>query len=305
MAEWIEIRIPLALGPDEPWDPDDIAGLVAAELDAAKAGTWLVDDCIVYWVAAETSEAELARARAAATELAARDVPVDAGAVVALPTAPEETWRDAWKRHFRTTRLTRQLVVVPSWDSLEPGPDDLVIHLDPEMAFGTGAHASTQLILELMQRIRDAGGDAPERVLDVGAGSGILAIAAALLWPTARVIAIDSDVETVSVAAANCVKNGVRDRVTCDATPVDEVAGSFDLVMANIQADVLHELRDPIASRVRPGGHLLLSGLLSYQTDEVAAAYEATRLVATEELLLSDRDPEWKAAHLCAYADLP
>ena len=305
MAEWIEIRIPLALSPDEPWDPDDIAGLVAAELEAAKAGTWLLDESIVYWVPAERGEDELARARAAAAELAARDVPVAAGEVEARPTAPEETWRDAWKRHFRATRLSRQLVVVPSWDDFEPSGDDLVIHLDPEQAFGTGAHASTQLVLELMQAIRDAGGAAPSRILDVGAGSGILAIAGALLWPEAKVVAVDNDVETIAVAIANCEKNGVRERVICDATPVGEVAGEFELVVANIQADVLRELRDDIAARVRAGGHLLLSGLLSHQTDDVAAYYEGTRRLATETTRLSDRDPEWKAAHLRAFADLP
>jgi ribosomal protein L11 methyltransferase len=304
MAEWIEIRIPLALEADEPWDSDDIAGLIAAELEAAKAGTWMVEGCVVYWVPAERGEDELARARAAAASLAAREVPVVADQVVALPTAPEESWRDAWKRHFKTARLTRQFVVVPSWDTFEPGPEDLVIHLDPETAFGTGAHASTQLVLEHMQALRD-GGEAPTRILDVGAGSGILAIAAALLWPQAKVVAIDNDVETVAVALANCVKNKVRDRVSCDSTPVAEVEGSFDLVVANIQADVLQALRDEIAIRVRPGGHLLLSGLLAHQADEVAAAYEATRRLAIATLRLSDRDPEWKAAHLRAFADLP
>jgi ribosomal protein L11 methyltransferase len=304
MAEWIEIRIPLALEADEPWDPDDIAGLIAAELEAAKAGTWMVEDCVVYWVPAERGEDELARARKAAASLAARDVPVVADQVVALPTAPEESWRDAWKRHFKTARLTRQVVVVPSWDTFEPGPEDLEIHLDPETAFGTGAHASTQLVLEHMQALRD-GGEAPTRILDVGAGSGILAIAAALLWPQAKVVAIDNDVDTVAVALANCAKNQVRDRVSCDSTPVAEVEGSFDLVVANIQADVLRALRDEIAIRVRPGGHLLLSGLLAHQADEVAAAYEATRRLAIETLRLSDHDPEWKAAHLRAFADLP
>jgi ribosomal protein L11 methyltransferase len=305
MAEWIEIRIPIALDDDEPWDPDDIAGLVAAELEAAKAGTWLVDDCIVYWVPAERGVDELARARAAAAELAARDVPLAADRVVALATAPEETWRDAWKRHFKSTRLTRQLVVVPSWDTFEPGADDLVIHLDPETAFGTGAHASTQLVLELMQTLRDGGEPAPARILDVGAGSGILAIAAALLWPQAKVVAIDNDVDTLAVAVANCAKNNVRDRVACDSTPVGELDGGFDLVVANIQADVLLALRDDLAARVRPGGHLLLSGLLAHQTDAVAAAYEQTRRLATETFRLSDRDPEWKAAHLRGFADLP
>ena len=304
MAEWIEIRIPLALPTDEPWDPDDIAALLATELEAAKAGIWLVDDCIVYWVPAERAEAELARARAAAAEFAAREVPIAADAVVALPTAPETTWKDAWKRYFRTTRLTRQLVVVPSWDEFDPGADDLVIHLDPEMAFGTGAHASTQLVLETMQAIHDAG-DEPDRILDVGAGSGILAIAGARLWPRATVLAIDSDPETIAVAAGNCENNGVSDRVVCAATPVGDIDEEFELVVANIQADVLHALKDALAAKIRPGGHLVLSGLLTHQADEVADAYEATRRLGLQGSRTSDRDPEWRVVHLRGYADLP
>lgn len=304
MSEWVEIRVPLTLAPDEPWDPDDIAGLLAAELEAAKAGTWLMEDCIVYWVPAERGEAELARARAAVAELYTRDVPLSPEGTHARPAEPEASWRDAWKRHFRTTRITRQLVVVPSWDQPEGREGDLDIHLDPEQAFGTGAHASTQLVLERMQQIADRG-ERPTSILDVGAGSGILAIAGALLWPELYAIAIDNDPEAVAVAAENCRKNGVADHVTCAATPADEIEGTFDLVAANIQADVLRELAEPLAARIAPGGHLLLSGLLAHQAEGVAEVFESTRRVAREALPTSDRDPEWRAVHLRAYADLP
>lgn len=304
MAEWVEIRVPLALEPGEPWDPDDIAGLLAAELEAARAGTAIMDDCVVYWVPAERGEEELARARATAADLRAREIPLSPERTHARPAAPEASWRDAWKRHFRATRLTRQIVVAPSWDPFEPGPDDLVIQLDPEQAFGTGAHASTQLVLEIMQALSDRG-EAPASVLDVGAGSGILAIAAALLWPSAEILAIDNDPEAVAVAAANCRKNGVAARVACAEQAVGDTPRGYDLIAANIQADVLLALREALTARLAPGAHLVLSGLLTHQAGDVAEAYEATRRAAIEGARTSDRDPEWRAVHLRAYADLP
>ena len=126
---------------------------------------------------------------------------------------PEAEWRDAWKRYFKISRLTRQIVVVPSWESYTPAADDVTIALDPGMAFGTGTHASTQLVLEELQALAD-GGLYPARVLDMGCGSGILAIAAAKLWPKTSVIAIDNDPIAITATADNAAGNGVGARIT-------------------------------------------------------------------------------------------
>jgi ribosomal protein L11 methyltransferase len=205
------------------------------------------------------------------------------------PAAPEAEWRDAWKRHFRTVRLTRQIVVVPSWDSHEPTKGDRVIHLDPGQAFGTGAHVSTRLVLEIMQELAD-GGARPGRVLDLGTGSGILALAAAALWPEAEVHAVDNDPVAVEVARENAALNGAQMALGLEWPP-----GTFDLVIANIQADVLVELAGALAPRA--AGHLILSGLLSEQVHRVAAAYVASGLTLVRTAP-GREDPAWGAALL-------
>ena len=289
---WLEIAVPVARG--DAGAADEIAGLLALELPDAAAGVEVrggepVE--IVYWVSLERGEIALAEARRAAAALAARGQPVDPAAVASRPAAPEAEWRDAWKRYFRTVRLTRQIVVVPSWDRHDPAPDDRVIHLDPGQAFGTGAHASTRLVLELMQELAD-GGARPSRVLDLGTGSGILALAAAALWPEAEVHAIDDDPVAVEVARENAAANRARLQLG-----VEWPDGAFDLAVANIQADVLTGLAARLAARLRAGGHLILSGLLTEQVEAVAAAYHA-RGLASLRVAAGREDPAWSAVLL-------
>jgi ribosomal protein L11 methyltransferase len=223
---------------------------------------------------------------------------VDPARVRSAEAVPEAEWRDAWKRYFRITRVTRQFVIVPSWERFEAGPDDVAIALDPGMAFGTGTHASTRLVLEELQALADAGG-VPARVLDVGCGSGILAIAAALRWPGATCEAIDVDPLAVAATAENAAGNGVAARIAASATPVEDVREQFPIVLANIQAHVLRQLMAALIARVAPGGTLILSGLLTPQAaplaDELVAA--GMRLV---HVRASEADREWSVAVLAA-----
>jgi ribosomal protein L11 methyltransferase len=136
-----------------------------------------------------------------------------------------------------------------------------------------------------------------ERTLDVGTGSGILVIAAAKLWPRSQGLAVDIDPLATAATAENSERNQVADRVACGDTPVTKIAGEFDLVLANIQSDVLLDLRDAIVARVAPGGYLLLSGLLATQVDAVAAAYQDSGL-AMGTIRRSEHDPEWACAML-------
>jgi ribosomal protein L11 methyltransferase len=290
-VDWVEVVVPAAAA-----EVDEIAALLAAEVEAAAAGTEVRGDEVVFWAPLAQGEQALLETRAAVAALAARGAALDPTRVRVQPAVPEAQWRDAWKRYFHVTRIGRRTVVVPSWERHAPAPGEVVIELDPGMAFGTGTHASTRLVLEELERLADAG-VAPAAVLDVGTGSGILAIAAARAWPAARVLAVDNDPIAVRTCAENAAHNRVAAQVTAAATPIEEVAGVFPLVLANIQAHVLRTLRDAIIAHCAPGATLVLSGLLSGQAPGVAAAFQEAglRLAA---IRTSADDPQWSSAVL-------
>ena len=184
-----------------------------------------------------------------------------------------DDWLDAWRAYARVVRAGR-LVIVPAWIDAPPTtPDDLVIEIDPGRVFGHGAHPTTRLILEQLDR-RIVGG---ESVLDVGCGSGVLAIAAARLGAR-RVVAIDVDADAVTVTKENAVRNGVD--VKASTTAIADLGGTFDLVVANIGADVLKDLAADLEAR---GRLLLLSGLLVDRVDDVTSAYAGTATASTLE----------------------
>jgi ribosomal protein L11 methyltransferase len=169
---------------------------------------------------------------------------------------------DAWRAWATPQRAGRHLVVQPAWlDPAEEAADDVVVHLDPGRAFGSGSHPSTRLVLGVLEAELHAG----SRVLDVGCGSGVLG--------ASEVVAVDIEPEAVVTTLANAAANGVDEQVQASTTPVESVAGAFDLVLANIGARVLRELADPIQGRVAPAGRLVLAGLLDAQVDQTVAAY--------------------------------
>lgn len=186
-----------------------------------------------------------------------------------------DAWRDAWRAHFKPTRIGKRLVVRPSWEPYDAEPNDVVLTIDPGRAFGTGTHETTRLVLtEIDARVR--GG---ETVLDVGAGTGILAVAA-LLFGARSAVCIDNDADTVAVVLETGDHNAVTERLTAGTTPVEELDVTYDLVLANIEARVLIPLARVIAARVAPGGTLVLSGILVGQEDDVIAAYSTLRCEA-------------------------
>jgi ribosomal protein L11 methyltransferase len=185
--------------------------------------------------------------------------------------ADESEWRDVWKQFFKATRVGRRFTVRPSWDPGPAPPGEFVIDLDPGRAFGTGAHPSTRLVIGLAEDVRDA---RPElgRFLDLGCGSGILSIAASRLWPNATGLAVDNDPEATACSQENFERNHIS-RVALLTATLAETEGRFDLVLANIQADVLTLLAATMASKVAREGHVILSGILLDQVDDVLAVF--------------------------------
>ena len=288
---WSEVVISVGAA-----DVDDVAALIASEVSAASAGTEQRGDEVVFWVAASDAAAALAEARDAVTRWQAGGLAVDPSKVRLAEAMPEAEWRDAWKKYFRVSRLTRQFVVVPSWETFAAGPDDVAIDLDPGMAFGTGTHASTRLVLEELQALADRGA-APERVLDVGCGSGILAIAAVKRWPGATCVAVDNDPIAITATDDNAAVNRVTDRIAASTRTLGELTGAFPIVLANIQAHVLRELAGQLIEKTAPGGTLILSGLLTPQAQPLADEFVAAGMRLAHVRASTD-DPQWSCAVL-------
>ncbi len=194
-------------------------------------------------------------------------------------------WTDAWKAHYATQRIGR-VAVVPSWLDETPREGEVAIRMDPGMAFGTGLHPTTRGCLELLQ----AHGPMPSRVLDVGCGSGILAIAAVRLGAD-HADACDTDPLAVEATRANAAANGLASRVHAwqGSLPAVPAGEPYPLVLANLVAAVLVELSAPLAAHVAPGGTLLASGIIEGRADEVRGAFEAAGLAIAAER----HDGEW------------
>lgn len=180
-----------------------------------------------------------------------------------------ELFEDSWRPYAQAVRIGDAVVVQPPWIPPIATPDDLVISLDPGRAWGHGAHPSTRLIAEELVRLGSLTGFT---VLDVGCGSGLLAVVAAALGAD-RVVAIDIDHEAVGATLGNAAVNGVADRIEVSSTPANLIREEFDVVVANIGLTVLTELAATLRPLVRPRGVLMLSGLLDDQLDSAAAAY--------------------------------
>jgi len=197
------------------------------------------------------------------------------GAVGEIVTAdrPEEDWANAWKEHFQVTRIGRHFVIRPSWRSYEPHADDVVIDLDPGMAFGTGLHPTTELCLRWLEDLSVAG----RQMLDAGAGSGILSIAAVKLGAS-LVEAVEVDPVSISALRHNIELNGLSERIRVvlgDAGAVLDEGRRYDLIVANILSSILIHVADSLVEAARPGAQLVLSGIIEVHEADVIAAFEA------------------------------
>lgn len=204
-----------------------------------------------------------------------------------------EDWSTSWKVHFKPLRVGRRLLIVPTWEEAASLPDDLVLRIDPGMAFGTGGHETTRLCLELLEKIMDA---APLLVspslLDLGTGSGILAMAASRLG-AGRILALDIDPEAVEVACENLVLNDLAENVECGTIPLESLEENFDIILANILAEELVRLAPDLAARLNPGGDLVLSGILAEKEELVRRGFAGQPLRYEE----TNQSGEWVAMH--------
>ena len=195
----------------------------------------------------------------------------------------EEDWAEAWKENFPVLRVGRRLVIRPTWREHDVAEGDVVINLDPGMAFGTGLHPTTRLCLAALEDLAATGELTGAHVLDVGSGSGILAITAALLG-AADVTAVDTDPIAVEMTAKNAGLNGLADRVAArqGSVPLTDGGMHFDLVLANLVASLLVDLASALSDAVRPGGRLIASGIFHDRESEVVAAFESAGLSITD-----------------------
>ena len=199
----------------------------------------------------------------------------------------DQAWTDIWKKYFKPFHAGSRLVIKPTWEPYSPEENDLIIEIDPGMAFGSGTHETTGMCLSLLEDNIHGGED----VIDVGTGSGILAIGAALLG-AGHVLAVDIDPDAVKVAQENVDHNHVR-QIVCvqQGNLLDRVTDVCDICVANIISDVIISFASPLMNHIRPGGLFICSGIVSQRSDEVASALRT----AGYELLQKVSKGEWTA----------
>lgn len=189
-------------------------------------------------------------------------------------TVRQEDWETAWKKYYFPTKVGSRLVVCPSWEQYTPSGDELVLVMDPGMAFGTGTHETTQLCLRLLEECVTPGA----RLLDVGTGSGILSVAALLLG-AGSAHGVDIDEVAVRVARENAQANGVQDRASFFAGDLTEQAsGKYDIITANIVADVILRLLPDAVHFLHDQGVFIASGIIDTREQEVRDALEQSGL---------------------------
>lgn len=199
----------------------------------------------------------------------------------------EADWADAWKAHFPVLRVGRHIVIRPTWRRHRAAPDDTVLALDPGMAFGTGLHPTTRLCLAALEDAAERGSLEGARVLDVGCGSGILAIAAARLG-AARILGVDTDPIAIEATVANARRNQLVRRIHARLGSLPSGEPAHDVVLANLIASVLITLAVPLTQELRPGGLLLASGIFGDREAEVATAFRDAGLTVEERTAEGD-----------------
>ncbi|MBT2616843.1 MULTISPECIES: 50S ribosomal protein L11 methyltransferase [unclassified Bacillus (in: firmicutes)] len=205
--------------------------------------------------------------------------------VVSISEVNEEEWATAWKKYYNPVKISERFTIVPTWEDYTPvSSDELIIELDPGMAFGTGTHPTTVMCIQALERTVTPG----DLVVDVGTGSGVLSIAAALL-DAKRIQSLDLDEVAVQSARQNVEINNVQDKVSVSqGNLLDGVNEQADIVVANILAEVIMRFTDDVAKVVKPGGYFIASGIIQTKKQDVKDAIIASGFTVEETILMED-----------------
>jgi len=262
----------------------DLAEYLAAELgDVFGVSVEFTDAGIRFYLESDRFAGERERIREildSASEI--QPGPVDI--VCTFSEIPDEDWSETWKVHFKPLRVGRHFLIVPTWETVNPAPTDVVIRIDPGRAFGTGHHETTRLCLEWLESWAESKRpDLPGSLLDVGTGSGILAMGAALLG-FENVRGIDNDPEAIEVAGPNLDLNRLSGKIHVLCRSPEDITGRHDVLISNIQSLPLIRMSESLVSKVVDGGRLVLSGILAEQAEEVRVEYETrgVKLIGTK-----------------------
>lgn len=204
---------------------------------------------------------------------------------VSISEVNEEEWATAWKKYYHPVKISERFTIVPTWEHYEPvNSDELIIELDPGMAFGTGTHPTTVMCIQALEKVVQSG----DKVVDVGTGSGVLSIAAALLG-AAKIEALDLDEVAVKSAKLNVKLNKVHSVVNVSQNNLlDGVTEQQDVVVANILAEVIMRFTDDVASILKPGGTFISSGIIQQKKNDVKERLIASGFEIVETILMED-----------------
>ena len=189
----------------------------------------------------------------------------------------EEDWNKKWQKFFTTTRIGNHIIVKPSWELFLPEEGDILIEMDPGMAFGTGTHATTRMCLQVIENIIGSSTQPIHSMLDVGIGSGILSIAAAKLG-IPDIVGIDIDPIALGYAKKNIDKNEVTSQVELREVSLKKLVGTYDLVVANILSDILIRLKKDLYEHLTDNGFLILSGILDENASKIERKFVSKKL---------------------------
>lgn len=201
----------------------------------------------------------------------------------------DKDWNEEWKRGFNPIRVGKHLVVSPSWQKQEDKPNEVVIYIDPGLAFGTGHHSTTASCLKLLEREIEK--DKNYSLLDVGTGSGILAITAAKLG-VEKIIAMDIDKDATVVAKKNAVSNKVSKKIIFSNKPLENIKGKFSLIVANILLQTVIGYSSQFKKLLAPSGRCIIAGILDHQRDDLLKEYVQKN---SFKLIAEELDGEWIA----------
>lgn len=204
---------------------------------------------------------------------------------VTLTEVHEEDWAHAWKKYYKPVRISNRITISPSWEEYQPeSPDEMIIELDPGMAFGTGTHPTTVLCIQALENVIQQ----DDAVVDVGCGSGVLSIAAVRLGAK-KALALDLDDVAVKVTKENVKMNGLAGQIEVKQNNLlDHIEGEYDLIVANILAEVILRFVGDAYKRVKSGGYFLTSGIIAHKKEEVKEALLQNGFTIVETLLMED-----------------